>query len=72
MIIDLYPPLNRDLASSLQTCLQSLSSSIVAGFAAPWFARAPLALAGGMLLFLGCGLLCWMAFLAAQRKLVAA
>ena len=65
-ILDLFPD-NRGMASSVQAFLQTLAGSLVAGFVAHALAVSPLALALGMALALGAGLLCWAAYLAELR-----
>jgi len=58
LLLDLFPTL-RGLASSLQGFTHTMLSSVVAGAIAPALEHSMRAMAGGMLLFLVLGFLCW-------------
>lgn len=58
LLLDLYPK-ERGTASSLQSFIQLMLSSLVAGLISPWLAPQPAWLALGSVLTTGLGLVCW-------------
>ncbi|MBV8658315.1 MAG: multidrug effflux MFS transporter [Burkholderiales bacterium] len=58
MVLDMYPQ-ERGTATSLQTFIQLMVSSLIAGVVSPWVARMPLMLAVGSACCTLIGWLCW-------------
>ena len=58
MVLDLAPD-RRGMASSLQACIGSIASGLVAGLVAPWVMHSTVALAAGSVVLMGMGLLAW-------------
>ncbi len=58
MALDQAPD-RRGMASSLQACIGSVSSGLVAGLMAPWVMHSTLALAVGAVVLMGTGLIAW-------------
>ncbi|MFU2488999.1 multidrug effflux MFS transporter [Thauera sp. WH-1] len=63
LALELFPA-RRGMASSCQSFVQIGLNTLSAGVAAPLLWASPLSLAGGMAVFLGCGLLGWVLWLA--------
>jgi DHA1 family bicyclomycin/chloramphenicol resistance-like MFS transporter len=59
MVLDQAPD-RRGMASSLQACIGSVSSGLVAGLMAPWLMHSTVALALGAGVLMGIGLLAWL------------
>ena len=58
MVLDQAPD-RRGMASSLQACIGSVSSGLVAGLMAPWVMHSTVALAAGAVGLMGIGLFAW-------------
>ncbi len=58
MVLDQAPD-RRGMASSLQSCIGSVSSGLVAGLMAPWVMHSTVALAVGAVALMGTGLIAW-------------
>ncbi len=58
MVLDQAPD-RRGMASSLQACIGSVSSGLVAGVMAPWVMHSTVALAIGAVVLMGTGLIAW-------------
>ena len=58
MVLDQAPD-RRGMASSLQACIGSVSSGLVAGLMAPWLMHSTVALAIGVVALMGVGLAAW-------------
>jgi DHA1 family bicyclomycin/chloramphenicol resistance-like MFS transporter len=58
MVLDQAPD-RRGMASSLQACIGSVSSGLVAGLMAPWVMHSTVALAWGAVVLMGIGLVAW-------------
>ena len=58
MVLDQAPD-RRGMASSLQACIGSVSSGLVAGLMAPWVMHSTVALALGAVVLMGIGLVAW-------------
>ena len=58
MVLDRAPE-RRGMASSLQACIGSVSSGLVAGLMAPWVMHSTVALAAGAVVLMGIGLVAW-------------
>ena len=52
-------PTRRGMASSLQACIGSVASGVVAGVMAPWLMQSTVALAVAAVGLMGCGLVAW-------------
>lgn len=58
MVLDQAPD-RRGMASSLQACIGSVASGLVAGLMAPWVMHSTVALAVGAVVLMGIGLIAW-------------
>jgi DHA1 family bicyclomycin/chloramphenicol resistance-like MFS transporter len=67
LVLDLFPE-NRGLAASLQAAQHSFFIGLTAGLLSPYVSGTGRGLAGGMIMLLACGLLCWMGYLRLTRK----
>ena len=67
LVLDLFPD-NRGLAASLQAAQHSFFIGLTAGLLSPYVSGTGRGLAGGMIVLLACGLLCWWGYLRMTRE----
>jgi DHA1 family bicyclomycin/chloramphenicol resistance-like MFS transporter len=67
LVLDLFPD-NRGLAASLQAAQHSFFIGLTAGLLSPYVSGSGRGLAGGMIVLLACGLLCWLGYLRLMRE----